>query len=538
MRKTTGVELARLEQATDPAHRYVNLAVCLRSLETKQPILCAGGRWDTIAQKFTPEAPKRALSILLAEGKVGCGQAGFARWYAEWLGKFRRREPRDCSIAIAGGDRRGGKTFVLVVLAFATAMDIPAVDGSPLIVWIVAANYQERDEIERTISETFPEITDANPGGWYQHWRAPEFRYRLINGAGIKIISADDPDTLKRGRCDLLLFNEAQKMRLDALVNGISGTTDKGGLTVLAANPPRKQRGAWVRELKLACDSSSIEGAKFFEFSSKDNPFIDAAAKQRTGAIIRTLDPDAARRDDDGQWDPVGSRAYSHWDAKKNTGTPPDLGDVTTDVSRRRIGRPFPLIAGADFQAHPGNAGVFVRAFGDCLRPTYYVVDEILRDGWEDEFLDDVFDKGYEPERLLWIGDASGAWQDGHHSRGRVSYDVFKARRWRVEPPRKKKSDRGEHPANPDVFDRLALVNKLLGTGRLLVDPIKCPLLTTSLDKCETWPSGKPKGKYAHLTDALGYVLWWMEPEAKPQRRNNEAQGGSFPNMRPGTGLY
>jgi hypothetical protein len=119
------------------------------------------------------------------------------------------------------------------------------------------------------------------------------------------------------------------------------------------------------------------------------------------------------------------------------------------------------------------------------------------------------------PENTLWIGDASGTWQDGRHSlRGRVSFDVFKQRRWRIEAPQKKRTNHGDHPRNPAREDRIALVNNLLAQGRLYIDGDTCPDLLLALKKCEL-KNGKPVGKYAHSTDALGYALWWLEPRPK-----------------------
>jgi hypothetical protein len=137
-----------------------------------------------------------------------------------------------------------------------------------------------------------------------------------------------------------------------------------------------------------------------------------------------------------------------------------------------------------------------------------------------------VFDTRFTPENCVLIGDASGTWQDAHHSRGRVSFDVFKARRWRMVPPQIKRSDRGEHPRNPYVLDRLNLVNRLLAGDakgpRLLIDPQRCPRLAEALRECE-YRNEKPRGRHAHITDALGYALWWIEPMPKPAQRPPQA---------------
>jgi hypothetical protein len=127
--------------------------------------------------------------------------------------------------------------------------------------------------------------------------------------------------------------------------------------------------------------------------------------------------------------------------------------------------------------------------------------------------LDRVDDSGiYTPETVVCVLDASSWWQDGGHTRGRSSSDIFKSRRWRVHPPQSKRSEKGSFARNPAVEDRLALLNNLLADGRLLVDPARCPQLALALKKCEL-KFGKPRGQYAHQVDSLSYGLFWIEPK-------------------------
>jgi hypothetical protein len=54
--------------------------------------------------------------------------------------------------------------------------------------------------------------------------------------------------------------------------------------------------------------------------------------------------------------------------------------------------------------------------------------------------------------------------------------------------------------------------------GRIKVDPVKCKFLAEAFRECELKVVAgrrKPYGVYAHVTDAAGYVLWWLEPKPK-----------------------
>ncbi len=495
--------------------RHLDLCLAFRRRKTGETLLVAGGVWDRYHRCFIRDRkPGKVKVIYLEESQVE-----FVRWFACFLDDLRNGRPRDISLALAAGDRRGGKTYSLLLCTIAMMIDCPAFAGSNAIGWVVSASYQEKDEIDKTIEENIP-------AHWYTARKAPEYRYYFANGAVLRNVSADDPESLRRGRVDIVLYNEAQKVPVSALANGIFGTSDKGGLVLLAANPPRKKVGEWVRVLREAIDEERIGGVKYFGFSSKDNTQINKPSRARAGAIVRLLDARQAQADDEGLFLPIGDRAYPYFQGKKNLGPIPESAfDVTRMVTRNRVFREYDNVGGADFQVHPWNAAVAIQAYGDAKEPTYYVVGEWLKDGSEDQLLDEIyFDGRFQPENTIFIGDASGTWQDASHQqgsgqgKGRVSFDFFKARRWRIEPPQKKKSDRGEHPRNPDIGDRLNLVNKLLATGRLVIDPVRCPRLAESLRECELAPTGKPRGKHAHVTDALGYPLYWLEPRPIPYR--------------------
>lgn len=516
--RPTALVLAEMEAEQRSETRYLDLCLILRQKSTGRKLLEAGGRWDRIAQRYDG-SPTRCKIVDLQESQIE-----FTEWFAEWLDAFKNGRPRDKRLVMASGERRGGKTFNLVQACIAMAIAVPK-----CIVWMVSPSYQERDELERTIREYIPTVRglDVNPRAWARYRGIPDYRFTFQNGSVVQSISSDDPETLKRGRADLVFLNEAQKHPIAALTNAIPGTIDRAGLVLLAANPPRSKRGVWVKDLRDAIDEETITAAKYFTFKAGGNDAIDLGAKADVGQILGILDPKAKAADDEGLWLPVGERAYFAFRRKADpaTGNPgnlgkvPDLGDVMGAVLKRKgVGRDFHVVAGADFQASPFNCAAFVRPFGDPLRPTYYVVGEVFTEGHEDDFIDDMIDAGYDAESTIVIGDSSGTFQDNERKhRGRYSFDYFKARRYRIEAPRKGKAD-PNRPRNPDKRDRVSLVNKLLAQGRLVIDRDRAPRIAEALAECEAkdWLP-KPNTKYTHPTDALGYALFWLEPE--PRKR-------------------
>lgn len=523
-----------MDGATRGTSRLTDFALLIRRGKTKEPLLAAGGVWDNLDHRFVPGLKPRQVKVIDFEES----QVEWARWWATWMEAVRLGLPRDISLALAAGARRGGKTFALVVCAIAFLIDTPEFDGSPTIGWVVSTRYKDRDEIDAIMEEQIPQ-------DWWKYRGQPEFRYRLISGAALHNVSSDDPEALRRGRVDIAVFNEAQKMPLRALINGIYGTADKGGIAVLAANPPRRHVGAWVGKLRQAINYNKIKAAKYFSWDARGNTKIDQPARRRVTEIVSYLDADAAKADSEDLWIPIGARAYPAF-TPATLGPPPELGDVTGEVLRNKIGMAYPFVGGVDFQLNPGNALAVVCCYGDRRAPIYQVVAELLRVGVEDDFLDDLWNYGgdgrFRQETLKLIGDSSGAYKTDNpmeriSGEGRRSFEIFRARRWSIDPVQEKRSDRGEYSKNPDVHDRVNLVNRLLSTGRLRIDESRCPLLTKALEECETDAKGKPKGYYSHITDALGYALWWLEPEPVLYDAGPLVEGVEFVNRPPGPRL-
>ena len=172
----------------------------------------------------------------------------------------------------------------------------------------------------------------------------------------------------------------------------------------------------------------------------------------------------------------------------------------------------YDYIGGVDFQGTPHHAAVICKIYGTLDAPMVFVVDEfVAENSTEDELLDQIDEAGYQPESLLWVGDASGQWQDGKHSgNGRDSFKVFTSRRWRIVPPAEKRATRAHgrktRPSKSASVDQQALQT----TG------CECRHGWQSLAKRCAMSLGKgtlwrqTDGLYSHITDAMGYVCWWV----------------------------
>ena len=493
--------LSELEGALSDENRYIDLCLVFRRKATGTTILTTGGRWDRTEQHFVDPDPADLTGsvILINDNQVAVVEA-FARHLASRINGTPRKP-----LLVTGGGRRAGKSWIVTALALAAAVALP-----DAIVWMVSPILDKREELERYLKR-------HAAAGWLTP-RVREFKFTLPNGSTIKNVTGDDDASLKRGEADLVVYNEPQLMGSDVLTNGAPAVIDQGGLVMFAGNPATKRKGVWFTRLWNAIESGKYKHGEVYRLDKRDNPDTHKESAAQIGELLRLVNPDAARADEDGIFREPGDFAYAeHFDEARNTCPRLDIGARVTAAIIRRAGDwgRHDILNGVDFQGWPYNAGVSLEAVGDPSDPTWYVTGCLMVPGEEELFLDEAYGL-WDRERTIWIGDASGTWQDAQHIRGRTSFDKFLARKWRIEPPQKKLSDRGEHPANPSREDRINLVNGLLARGKLIVCMDKAAPVAEALQKCEVDSKGRPRGTYAHITDALGYPLWWATPRSRP----------------------
>jgi hypothetical protein len=491
------------------------MALALRRAKTRETLLWAGGLWDEADQRFLDKRDPETVAVVDLEES----QVEYTLWFAEFLADFREGYPRNISLALAAGDRRAGKTFDVYLCQIAALVDVPRhPSGMPAIGWTISQKFRARDELDQL-------VTAYIPAEWYHHQRAPEHRFTFKHGSILRNLSADDPDDLKQGRVDWLLYNEPQLMSARAIKNGLYGTADNGGLCMLAANPPSDPSGEWLIDLKEAIeeDPDIRPIARFFNFSSKDNTKIDAPARKRVAKLAQKIDPDAADADAEGEWKRWGLLACPKFNGRTLDkgglcGPPPKLGlkDVTRAVTEAAFWTPYDYVIGGDFQKSP-QAAVVYKIFEDHDGSRiWWVVDEVLVKGTEIHLSTEIFAKGYRPETAMWIGDCSGSWQGAERIEGRTSFNLLEGEGWRVEAAAVVKTAKAEHPKNPDVGQRLKLLYRLQEARRWRVDGIAARFTAASHAKCQlrTTDYGKriPKGVYAHAVDASCYPIWRLEP--------------------------
>ena len=507
-----------------------------------ETVLEAGGRWDSIRQRYTGEPAAAPLTYDLMESQVAT-----AEWFAAWLKRWakrqhdpRRAKVKDFRAMLDYGNRGGGKTELGLWLVLCAAVEVPE-----SICWVISCS---RPQSEEDVAER---LRNMVPKTWGAYRGQPAYRWRLVNGSRIREMTGDSPQDLKQGRVDVAMLNEAAKMDRRAYAYPLGRVSDRGGLLHMTSNPPTPDvpKGAWVLDLHAEWEDAKKLGKWFpchiIRSDGAKNAATDQGAREDVGILLRAVSPEIADADADGSMKPIAPLLFDNYDRSKHgMGTPPDFGDVTEAVTRAKFGRAYAYIAGVDYQVHPYIVASFWKLYGDVNAPILWCVSDYTVSGSEDDFLDEVILSGIplgdgkseeiDPGTVLWIGDSSAQWQD-RKNRGQAalvlppSFAYWRHRGLAIIPPTMKITPESRFAKNPPKKVSYGQVNRFLKEGRIMVSPTAA-LINEALAKCEAKRREggvvTAEAKWSHAIDTVRYVAWWVDP---PTRRS--ARGGTVHNI-------
>lgn len=520
------------------ARRYVSQAVSIRIADvetlpngrkrwkrgTDEHLLRIAGCWDRRRKRWVKGVKISGLLIL----RFHRGQEAAARWLADWMRRWQRGDWEGCVrvfVALLIGGRRSGKTHLACAIMIAFAVLSPGARE-----WAISPTLETGEELDAN-------FCDLIPRRWYKRrqaktGRATTFRFR--NGSAIFLRSAVKPERLKAGRVDLALLNEAQEMSDRALMKLQPATADRGGLLLVAANPPERAIGKWVETLYNAIRGGAADGVAF-QLDPRNNPWIIYEALL---SLAKVADKKTYERDVLGLFPPIGDTVFHAWSAWNLADPTPELVDITVEVSQRALGRGAGDLVGMDFQRLPAMVGVVMRVFRDRAGlELLWVVDEaVVEETDEDGLVDELEsiprwqvgdgaprardmsrecyrgwsepdDSKVSPTHAAVVMDASGFFQDGEHKINRTSEKWLRARAWSSLYMPTRDSDR-----NPPIVERMRTGNALLenqaGARRLFVAR-HCTKTAEALREYEN-KNGVPnrRSKHAHIVDAVTYVAY------------------------------
>ncbi len=515
----------RLDEADPASDRFIDLQLDLVDEVTGEVLLRVGGRWDRRRREYLERDAQRSRVLRFHRGQVEK-----VRWWRRWFEDHLRfldgqvRLEAAVYSALWAGGRRGGKTFAGVASCVAYAVGVPE-----SIVWIVCPT--EGD---------FEEVTDYlhnfMPASWYQELGEPFWTFTLANGSKIVLRSGHNPGALKKGRCDYAFINEGQRQKHGVLVALRGGIADRGGLVLVAANPPDDgDQGDWVGDMASEAQEK-LRDAVYSFFDPLENPHIDF---QALASLAKEVDKHTFDVQVRGMFLPPKNAVFYNWSQTHNERLVPELA--------RDITRPFTMAfhedalvdyhVVVDIQRFPFICATIGKVFAnpdaphDHQRALFWKIDEVTVEGGDEYLLDAaltagvpelaIAGKGLDRIRAGMILDSSGFWQGSdwesrmknkEQLKGRPSAEIFKKLGWKHVWKVDRKAD-----ANPDVIERCratcARIQTESGERYLFVDP-RCK---QTLAAMRTWKMAKNRkpsreSTHSHLGDCVSYWIWHFYP--------------------------
>lgn len=500
--------------------------------DTDEELLEVGGVWDRREKRWLDD---RSETLLVVRIPRGSEQEPAARWAAEWLRRAGQgpRGPhwddfeRVWTLLLEGG-RRGGKSHLAIVIL---TMFMVMVAHS--LVWAISPTQDETDELEQALRSILPsEWYTARGGGGGAAGRG--LQLKLANGSRLLCLSGHKSRTLKRGRVDLALYNEGQNMSRSGWVQLRGAVADRGGLVIVAANPPDAELGRWIEQLHERARAQKVKAA-VFKLTAATNPFVEVKALED---MAQEVDELTYRREVLGEFVPIGDVVMHAWSDTESVieAVPDGWTDATAECTRKHLGRGAGYVVGMDFQRTPHMPAVVYKFFRDPTAPPEddiipIVCDEaVVENADENDLVNalesierwtpagriegdgyrgwiDAGDSKESPAHCAVVMDASGWFQDGAHTKGKTSDRALAARRWTFLYKPQKDSDR-----NPDIIERVKTTNARLksasGRRRMFV-LAHCERVIRTMRSWENRGLAPSRtSDYAHIGDAVTYVIY------------------------------
>lgn len=564
---------------------------CGKGEHGQRILLSAGGVWDRRRRAFREGSPPSVLreqdvAALSDEERGALGlahvlivndsQVEYVEAFAAWLYAFRNDLPRPTALDVLAGRRRGGKTYIMIACVLAAALASPVAwrqgKAREFVGWIVVASYPEQREVHEDMQGVLaPEEGAAlDARTWVRRRPMPHNCYVLPTGATIYLKSANNPESLKQGRVDVIGLNELQKMDGDAVVHAAGNAIDLGGLVLGSSNAPRKAKAAYMLDLLAAwTEGRTIDPedgqpvVRWYWVDPEKNPHVNRPARRKYKILAGLINPKLAAADADNEWNQISDVVMPKWNAKLILESVPSIwdnctGEVIQAMRLREYLRPpgtYTSFGGLDFNKYPWMAAVRLRAYRDPTRcgALCLVIEQELRNDpqgdkgrTEKEFIIDLHRAGWDPAEVLFIGDPSGQWQSSEHRKkggvkqGHSSFDFFRTpteyhddergavvvQPWDVFAPTTWKAKDSKHYAHPRIVESVDDCNELMRSFRLFV-LASCPHVIEAFKKCERGKNAGPFGDYAHIVDAVRYPIHRALNAMDPKKPRRTGGGGT-----------
>lgn len=412
--------------------------------------------------------------------------------------EFKKTVKQKEAINILGGDAkhiclyggsRAGKTAIIIYALIVRASKVKsrhailrqAFNAAKRSIWL--------DSLPSMLNRAFPDLK--------LKWNKTDYFVEFPNGSQIFIGGLDDKERSEKilgTEFSSIFFEEVSQIGYASVQIALSRLAEKNELSkkaYYAMNPPSKSDWQyWLFEKKLnPIDNDPLPNPEDYAsllLTPKDNiQNIDSEYLK----LLESM-PEKERN------------RFLHGLYSENND-----GCVYYAFNREKHVVPITRKQGTVFSAHDFNVSPMVSVQFQYIDNTFYVFDESYQENSDTfKMTDELKRKGYGGARV--IPDSTGR---NRKTSGQSDFDILKAAGFVIEST-----------FNPFVGDRINNTNRLLSLGRVFIDP-KCKKLINDLEKV-TWKDNKPDQSgenkmLTHISDALGYGLWKLDPFVKSESK-------------------
>lgn len=393
------------------------------------------------------------------------------------------------------GGSRSGKTFLAVRALIIRASK----EKSRHVILRLNFNHIKTsiwlDTLPKVLKISFPDLT--------VEWNKTDYYITLPNGSEVWVGGLDDEKRVEKilgKEYSTMYFNECSQIPYKSIQIALTRLAEKNTLKKKAyydQNPPGKKHWSyWLFEKHLdPVDNIPVEPTRYASILMNPKDNIDNIDPEYITEILDNLPEAQRKRFKDGEFstDDDGA-AYYAFDRDKNV----KAIDSSYQSGQRCIGM--------DFNVQPMTAVV-----GHYVNKKFYVMSEAFLENSDTfKMSTHLIKNGHKGANIYPDSTGSNRKTSGISDHQILEKDGFKI----------------QFTRNPLVVDRVNNLNRLLREERIIIDP-SCRKLINDLEKV-SWKDGALDQKIdkmvTHISDALGYWCWALDPMRMEQPKSSTIQ--------------
>jgi PBSX family phage terminase large subunit len=351
------------------------------------------------------------------------------------------------------------------------------------------------DTLPKVLKVSFPDLA--------VDWNKSDFYITLPNGSEIWCAGLDDEKRVEKilgKEYSTLYFNECSQIPYKSIQVALTRLAEKNNLKKKAyydQNPPSKKHWSyWLFQKHLdPIDNVPVDPNKYSSILMNPKDNLENIDPEYISEILDNLPEAQRKRFKDGEFgEDSDGAAYYAFEREKHV---KDI-DKSFQIGQRCIGM--------DFNVQPMTAVI-----GHYINKKFYVMSEAFLENSDTfKMSTHLIKNGHRGANIYPDSTGSNRKTSGISDHQILQNDGFKI----------------QFTRNPLVVDRVNNLNRLLREERIIIDP-SCRKLINDLEKI-SWKDGaldqKTDKMVTHISDALGYWCWALDPLRMEQPKSSTIQ--------------